>query len=187
MKIYVDGCSYAAGAGLNEQYSLANLINANYDASYGGKGNQAILHDLYDNLDKFDIFVVSLTYSDRFQLFDEDKRIQILSDGSAGFKYFENTIYKDLYKSYHKMFYTCYNTQFYSKLTDAIADSIITLIEASNKQHIIYSWEYRNSKFKSKINFLNFNQEYFLKPSGHLNEKGMSLWAQNTLEKINEK
>ena len=68
--VYVDGCSYVAGYGLEKQYSLASLLSKHYevyDASRVGKSNYAIALDVYNQNKSYDYYVIGWTYSTRFE------------------------------------------------------------------------------------------------------------------------
>ena len=184
MTLYVDGCSFAYGAGLDRKYSLSNLIGGNVDKSYGGKSNQSILHDLYLNIDNHDTFVISMSYSDRFVLFDGGSRISILPSIESGLSMLAGTPYEQTYKEYHKILYTLYDKEFYSKLSDATADSIILLLDAFKKKFVIFTWERRRNFFKNRFTPMRFNNDQFL-TDRHLNEKGMQRWAEITKEALN--
>lgn len=181
MSLYVDGCSYAAGFGLDKSFSLGSLLNANYDASYSGKSNQSIFHDVYSNLHKFDRFVISLTYPLRFQIFDAGVRIPVLPSENGVAHRLKDTEYEKPYINFHKILYSLIDENFYETLSDAIAESIITLFKHHNKKYLIYSWAGRENYLSSEIIFLSpFPSEEFRLPDGrHLNEKGMVNWAED--------
>jgi len=185
MTLYVDGCSYAYGDGLDRKYSLSNLIGGDVDKSYGGKNNQSILHDLYLNIDKHDTFVISMSYSDRFVLFDSDTRIPILPSLESGLGRIAGTAYEQPYKGYHKILYTLYDKEFYSKLSDATADSMILLLDSFKKKFVIFTWERRKNFFNNRFTTMSFSKDQYLS-DGHLNEKGMQRWADITKEALND-
>lgn len=185
LKVYVDGCSYTAAAGLSSDFKLANLLGADYDVSYEGKSNLSMFKDLHENILNYDTFVVNLTTADRFQLFEDDVCVPVLPNYNKAGR-FVGTVMEDLYPIFHKVLFARHNSKYYSQVSDAIADSIILLLEKHNKKYVISSWEQRNGIYADKINLLDFNNSLKIPNDGHLNENGMTLWAQQIMRMLND-
>ena len=185
MKTYVDGCSYTAADGLPKEYKLANLIDADCDMSFGGKSNLSIFKDVHMNLLNYDVFVINLTTANRFQLFDDGVYIPVLPNFNKCPR-LKGTVFESIFSTFHKVLFTLHDSDYYAKVSDAIADSIISLLIQHDKKYVISSWEERKGIHSNKINLLKFDESLIIPNNGHLNEQGMSLWAQQVLRLLNE-
>ena len=69
MTLYVDGCSFIRASGLPVEYRISTQIGADADFSVEGKSNMQIVKDLRDNISRYDTFILSFTFSNRFVVF----------------------------------------------------------------------------------------------------------------------
>ena len=191
MNIYVDGCSYTYGYGLDRRFSLANLLSADsIDKSYAGKSNYSIALDLYESNLTSDLYVIGWTYSDRTEFNFNNKIIQtnasrtkIRLDDLENAEYFE--------KEYHELqsrFYRYSSRQ--NVLSDFFIDSVASILTEKNKKFIFFSWEQRNCK--TQILYPEIVDDYRQQDIagwetiGHLTEDGMRYLANIIMEKIDE-
>jgi hypothetical protein len=174
-KIYVDGCSFTYGEGLDRKFSLGNLLSAEIDMSYPGKSNAGIVYDVYQNLKLADIFVIGLTFSCRTTLWDSNKPLGVNPNKTSIDQLSINNgaeLETD-YTNFHKVFYTLYNDNYMNRLSDFYADGLISLLNEQQKTVVIFSWERRNSIHK--IMYPHINNRL---PDGHLTEAGMEKLAE---------
>lgn len=184
MKIYVDGCSFIAATGLPDEYKLATLISADKDMSLEGKSNPQIVHDLHKNIELYDIFILSFTFSVRTVIFLQGKKQLNILPGVPNDWYGDKEDF-ERYKAFHTYYYANMNTAFIDTLSDFYVDGAISLLKQFNKKYVIYSTEFRNSKFANEINQLEFIPER-LNYDKHFNEQGMLYWANDVKRKLNE-
>ena len=184
MKIYVDGCSFVAATGLPNKYKLAMLIGADMDMSLEGKSNPQIVHDLHNNIENYDIFVLSFTFSVRTVIFLQGKYQLNILPGIPNDWYGDKDDF-ERYKAFHAYYYANMNVNYIDTLSDFYVDGAISLLKQFNKRYIIYSTELRNSKFLKEINQLEFVPEH-LNYDKHFNEAGMLFWAEDVKKKLNE-
>ncbi len=180
MKIYIDGCSYTAGYGLDKKYSLGSLLSslgAVTDCSYVGKSNYAIALDTYKVVDDFDLYIIGWTFNNRFE-FDFDGNIAESSATRDGINFGNipnGEFFEKEYKELQKRFFR-YSSRF-SMFSDYLVDSTAALLQ--NKKIIFFSWEKRkcntvllypqfsiDCRQQDMPNWINY---------GHLNESGMKL------------
>jgi hypothetical protein len=191
MNIYVDGCSYTYGYGLDRRFSLANLLSADsIDKSCVGKSNYTVALDLYESDLTSDLYVIGWTYSDRTEFNFDNKIIQasasrtnIRLDDLQNAEYFE--------KEYHELqnkFYRYSSRQ--NILSDFFIDAVASILTEKNKKFIFFSWEHRNCK--TEILYPKIVDDYRQQDIvgwetlGHLTEDGMQYLANIIMEKINE-
>lgn len=184
--LYVDGCSYVYGQGLERQYSLSRLLNANADRSEPGKSNISILEDLYNNIHCFDFFIVGFTYSNRYSFYWNDKREHIFTGYKQRYlgDYFgAESDAKDLV-TLQKLFYKFSNLDILDLRSDIYVEAAINKLENNNKKYFVFTWEPRKVTKAHYINVCEFSKDLQL-ADGHLNEKGMIALANRILTQIN--
>jgi len=176
-KIYVDGCSFTYGQGLDRKFSLASLLNADIDKSMPGKSNQLIIHDIYKNLEDYDTFVVGLTYSNRITLWNDDKPFGVFPN----IKDCPVLGLEEMFSTFVKVYYMLSNNSYANTLSDFYADSLIDLFKNNNKKFIIFSMEKRRNKHGQLIMYPSIGERL---PDGHYNEQGMIKLADLIKEKL---
>jgi hypothetical protein len=180
MKIYVDGCSYTAGHGLDKKYSLGSLLLSMgevTDCSYVGKSNYAIALDTYEVVNNFDLYIIGWTFNNRFE-FNFNENIVESSETRDGIN-FENIpngeFFEKEYRELQKRFFR-YSSRF-SIFSDYLIDSTAKLLQS--KKIIFFSWEKR--KCNTDLLYPQFTKDYRQQDmpnwvnNGHLNESGMTL------------
>jgi hypothetical protein len=112
--------------------------------SIPGKSNQSIVMDVYEHINKFDIFVLNFTFTDRFPLWLDDYQFEMsmgriipgmlpLPKFEANADFLEETIIK-FTKMYYKYF--C-NIEYNNKFNNMLVDSCILLLKQHNKKFIL--------------------------------------------------
>ena len=176
-KIYVDGCSYTYGLGLDRQHSLGVLLGAHEDRSRPGKSNIAMVEDLYQSLgQEFDTYVVGFTFSSRFLFNINNHEIDMHPGNDEVFLGNINgsTQLENEYKLLHQYFYKFSTVESFDARSDFIVDSTIALFKTLNKRFVVYSWEPRKT-----INEVLYPRNYIPKKynqsrtNWHLTESGM--------------
>ena len=193
-KLYVDGCSYTYGYGLDRQYSLANLLTTAEDIvtdhSAVGKSNYAIALDLYESILSSDVYIIGWTFSDRTEFNLDNNIIQAsVSRTDIGLGAVSNAEY--LEKEYHTLqnkFYRYASRQ--DILSDFFVDATASMLAKQNKKFIFFSWESRNCKSQILYPYVasNYRQQDMTdwQSVGHLTKDGMQHLANIIAEKINE-
>jgi hypothetical protein len=189
-KLYVDGCSFTYGQGLDRKFSIGNQIGATLDLSTPGKSNTAMAVDLYKNIHNFDVFVIGLTYPSRYTFYDGDTPVHLtpgtnnidLLTGHPMGEFIETT-----YPRFYKVLWALTNSDEMRALSDFYINAIIRLLEDNKKQYVIYSWEALACTNKNYFvpRFHTITQ--YRLPDGHLNEQGMTELANTIKEKLNVK
>ncbi len=176
-KIYVDGCSYTYGLGLDREYSLGKLLDANVDMSRPGKSNIAIVEDLQQALWRdYDTFVIGFTFSSRFLFNINDTQIDMHPNSNELFLGdVENSQQlEEEYKLLHKYFYKFSTVESFDARSDFLIDSTVALLKTLNKKFVVYSWEKRKT-----LSEILYPRNYILKKynqsinNHHLTEQGM--------------
>ena len=186
-KIYVDGCSFTYGHGLDRKYSLANLIGADMDFSFPGKSNYNIIYDLYRNIDNFDLFVIGFTFADRVTLWNNDIPLNVLptkKDLDRLYQYPGGELLEEKYKDFHMVFYTLFNEDYQNTLSDFIIDGISKILENKNKKMVLFSMEHRNCATNL---FYPRNEISTYQSNGHFTKDGMKDLASIVTNVINGK
>jgi hypothetical protein len=190
-KIYVDGCSYVYGQGLDRQHSLANLLSINnVDMSCTGKSNYAIALDLYASKLNCDIYIIGWTFSNRTEFNFDNNIIQSSSSRTAvGLGDIPNGEYlENEYKILQDKFYRYSSRQ--DVLSDFFIDATASMLTKQNKKFIFISWENRNCQ--TSILYPNITSNYrqkdtaTWKTTGHLTKEGMLYLADLIKGKLNE-
>lgn len=201
MRLYVDGCSYTAGYGLDPCYSLASLLGKELnlskasiiDNSYPGKSNYAMALDLYSMTEQCDYYVIGWSYSNRYEFLMDDTIVT--SSISKNKINLGNRLNED--GEFLEKEYTELQSRFFkyssrlSTLSDYLIDSSAAMLTNTNKKFCYFSWEQR--KVNTTIIYPFFGKQYRQKDtpewgkSGHLNEEGMALLAKQILNKYYDK
>lgn len=191
-KLYLDGCSFTYGLGLNNnetlEYWFSDLDHGGYlvtNKSRPGKSNLAIGMDTYQNLENFDTIVIGLTLSVRFYLryqnhdldFLPGRRELNINDVHNG-----NEL-SSAYNEFHKRFYTMYQPPFCDDLSDMLIDCLYSHAVDAGKKIIFFSLEPRKTKCPVLYPF--FSHSMYL-PDGHLNAKGTKHLYEILVSEINE-
>ena len=186
----MDGCSLTYGQGLDRKFSIGSQLNATLDLSRPGKSNTAMAIDLYKNINKYDTYIIGLTYPSRYTFYNNNDPIDLqplkskldrLVDHPLG-EFIETT-----YPQFYKVLWSLTNTTEMKVLSDFYITSIINLLEQNKKQYLIYSWvplACTNSNYF--VPHIPITPVYRLE-GGHLNETGMILLADTIKEKLNVK
>jgi len=188
MKLYLDGCSFTYGLGLEAKDTLASLFTRNgytvNNQARNGKSNLAIVMDAYKNFHDHDVVVLGFTYSGRFHLRYQDIDLDFQPNfypmavprqdyNSAGLE--------QAYENFHKYFYTLYQAPFCDELSDCIIDNLCTAIRSAGKTLVAFSWEQR--KIKNTLIYPYIGPDLRL-PDMHLNATGTQYLFDLLQEKI---
>jgi hypothetical protein len=178
-KIYVDGCSYVYGQGLDRSYSLGALLGATIDNSRSGKSNIAISEDLYDAVKQdYDWYVVGYTFSNRYSFSLDRKPIDMYSSSDEYVLEFEQDEIK--LKQLHQLYYYFSDIKKLDQRSDYLVDSSIALLEQQHKKFVMFSWEPRTIMNSNKIFYPRhlIAKTHCQSPTNHhLNQSGMQILA----------
>jgi hypothetical protein len=170
--LYLDGCSYTFGQGLDTSERLEHLFTvAGYtviNKSRSGKSNMAICLDTYNHADMADVLVLGFTYSSRYYLSFEQRDIDLVVNRynlDSG----ENSELEDEYVNLHKSFYTLFDQNHWNNLSDMLIDNTINSLSLKNKKLFAFTWESRQTKQKLYHPLFVRTQRL---PDGHLNAVG---------------
>lgn len=189
MRVYVDGCSYTAGHGLESKYSLANLIALSghevVDRSREGKSNYAMALDLYSQ-PAFDFYVVGWTFSHRIEYQLDDQTIDgAIARPEIGLgNHPSGDILESEYRELNKRFFR-YASRF-ELFSDFLIDSSAALI--GHDRFVFFSWEKRNCK--TDLLYFDFDESYRQsdmpnwRQHGHLTQQGMIKMSEIITPKI---
>lgn len=185
-KIYVDGCSYVYGQGLDRSSSLGALLGATTDNSRPAKSNIAISEDLYHavKLD-YDWYIVGYTFSNRYSFSLDRKPIDIYSSTDEYVLEFEQDEIQ--LKQLHRLYYYFSDVSKLDQRSDYLVDSSIALLEQQNKKFVMFSWEPRTIINSGKIFYprqLISNDYCQSQTNRHLTESGMRILANIIREKM---
>jgi hypothetical protein len=174
--LYLDGCSYTYGLGLNSEDTLASLFKniGKYNVTNNarpGKSNMAIAMDTYKNCKNYDCIVLGFTHSSRFYLKCNNNDIDFLNNR---FNISTNDSLNGhqlelAYNEFHKYFYTMYESPFCDEYSDFLIDSICSYVINQGKKLVTFSCEKRNTTFKLLYPY--FPPKMRL-PDGHYNKEG---------------
>jgi hypothetical protein len=190
-KLYLDGCSYTAGYGLQPQYTLAQLFSteAGYSVinkSRTGKSNLAIALDAYKNCHNADIIVLGFTFASRFYIKYQEHDLDFAAPREKILITNDELNADQLEKSYadfHKCYYTLGEESYFNNVSDFLIDGICSYILQQNKQLICFSWETR--KTVTPILYPHISTTLRL-PDGHLNIEGTRYLYNMIQRKISE-
>ena len=188
-KIYVDGGSFTYGQGLDRQYSVGNLLNADIDKSRPGKSNTAMVTEIYPDIDFYDIFIIGFTLPVRYTFYNDNIPIEIhpskdFLDRLVGHpigEFIEKT-----YPQFFKVLWSLTNEEKLTTLTNFYVNSLISLLKEKNKKYVIYSWG--NAECSDQYFFIpNIPMDLNYRISNldsHLNIKGMIELVNQIKEKL---
>ena len=190
-RLYLDGCSYVWGAGLDPQYNLQSLLSKEFDVinkSRGGKSNLAMAMDLHQSAKDCDIVVVGWTYATRFYLQYAGVDLDFFPTNTKTLHPIPGNqcdidLIEDAYYDFHKYFYTLYSEPFIGQLSDMLIDSSWTLCTNRTAKTIFFSWESRNTNIDLYVPFL---PPKYLLPCQHMNQQGTEYLYQNLRRMIDE-
>jgi len=145
-KLYLDGCSFTYGVGLEESQRLqARFENAGYDVtnlSRPGKSNMAIVLDTFNNINNFNRFVLGFTFSSRYYLKFRNTDIDLLSSRFTLDKV-ETVEIEEVYKDLQKVFYTLHDTHHWDNVSNMLVDNLLANLKLQSKKVFSFSWEKR--------------------------------------------
>jgi hypothetical protein len=208
MLIYLDGCSWVAGAGLNPDKNLANSIAkidpsiTVIDFSYNGKSNDSIFEDVFNNrniLNKIDRYVIGLSTPFRYCIHtDDDFRIDIIQNNISTIRYTKGdqpnvppnniNFISETIKNYGKI-----NSQHHYEVNTI--KNYYAIKEILDSKLLAFSVYRYDSDFFQNIFDLNtwlvpstndgikVGSDCFL-PDKHLNETGMMILANTIVKKL---
>lgn len=176
-KLYLDGCSFTYGVGLDDKDKLSTLLTqgAGFSVtnnSRPGKSNLAIALDIHRNASAHDVIVVGWTFSDRFYLESRDLQLDFLPTRHTA-HINDDVIGEQLEEAYniiHKQLYTIHDNHFYDDLSDMLINGIYSDLRRQGKKVIFFSWENRNTSMDM---FYPIIEPGLRLDDGHLNKKGM--------------
>jgi hypothetical protein len=174
VNLYLDGCSFTYGVGLNEKEKLAHLFKkSGYNVlnfSRPGKSNIAVAQDTYNNSNNADIFVLGFTFSERFHFKYNLYDINLLPSNIAwpiDSEQMQGTEMENILQSLHKNFYLLFDSNHWSNLSDMLIDNTINNLKFKNKKVFAFSWQPRNTQNKLVYPII---PDRF--KDGHLNDVG---------------
>jgi hypothetical protein len=174
MRLYLDGCSFTYGLGLEHEHTLAGLWQDQYQVinkSRPGKSNLAIALDAFENIPSCDIAVIGWTFSARSYLRYQKYDIDLLPSRTVVELPFEQdtkTI-SDIYTDLHRNFYSLHDTDFADQTSNFLIASIANLCRVEQKKSAFFSIEKR--KTNAKIYYPVISPAMRL-PDGHWNQIG---------------
>ena len=173
-RLYLDGCSFTYGQGLDRQDSLGSLFNTRgkyqvFDNSRRGKSNMAIAFDTYQSFREYDTFVLGFTYASRFGIKCHDQNLDFFTGFHGKGLALEPETLDIAHTQIHKYFYSVFGHPYCDDLSDMLVDTLISFLLSQNKKVVGFSWENRKT--------LNHLEYPYIGPvgrldDGHLNVKG---------------
>ena len=191
-RLYLDGCSFTYGLGLEHHDTLAGRWESEYDVinnARPGKSNLAIALDTFKNIQTCDIMVIGWTFSSRSYLKYYDYDIDLLPSSTADHLSFGQNIDRntkvihDTYADLHRNFYALHDVKFANHYSDFLVCSIKAMCEQYQKTSVFFSWERRNTNFD--MCYPNMSKQMRL-PDGHLNVDGITHLYNNLQQLIYE-
>ena len=184
-KLYLDGCSFTFGLGLESHDTLAGRWDSEYEVinkTRPGKSNLAIALDAFENIQNCDIVVIGWTFSSRSYLKYQDYDIDLLPSRTVVELPFEKDtkIMSDIYTDLHRNFYALHDTAFAGHYSDFLVSSIKYMCEKYQKKSVFFSWERRATDFD--IYYPTISPKMRLH-DGHLNVNG-TLHLYNNLQQL---
>jgi hypothetical protein len=187
-KLYLDGCSFTYGLGLQQSETLAALWQNEYEVvnkARPGKSNLAIALDTYQNFQECDVIVLGWTYSSRSYLKYGNYDIDLLPFRTVTELPFEKDtkILSDIYTDFHKLFYAIHDTKFAGLYSDFLVSSLKSMCEKYNKISVFFSWERRAVDANMYYPVIHPRMRL---SDGHLNSHGMQHLFNNIQQMIYE-
>jgi len=151
-KLYLDGCSFTYGLGLDHHDTLAGRWESEYEIinkTRPGKSNLAIALDAFKNIQTCDVIVIGWTFSSRSYLKYHEYDIDLLPSRTTVELPFERDTkaISDIYTDLHKNFYALHDTAFAMHHSDFLVSGIKYMCEKYQKKTVFFSWERRKTNF----------------------------------------
>lgn len=188
--LYLDGCSFTYGVGLDPKNRLEHLFanTGGYQVinnARPGKSNLAIALDVFQNAKDCDVIVVGWTFSARFYLKINDVDLDFMPNkGTLDIPHIVDAkLLSTAYDNFHKYFYTMYQEPFTDELSDMLVNTVYRWCQQQNKKVIFFTWENRNTDFEIYRPYA--PPEYRL-PDKHLNSLGTRHLFDTLQQKIYE-
>jgi hypothetical protein len=178
-KLYLDGCSFTHGVGLEPCDTLAERWSSEYkvvNKTRPGKSNLAIALDAFENIQNCDVVVIGWTFCARSYLKYQNQHFDLLPR-------FDTSKMSDSYKKLHRIFYALHDTAFAGQYSDFLVSSIKCMCEKYQKKSVFFSWENRN--VDCDIYYPNISSKMRF-PDSHLNADGTTHLYNNLQQLINE-
>ena len=178
--IYVDGCSFTYGLGVDRKYAIGNQLNADLDLSRAGKSNIAMVTDLYENINRFDTFVIGFTFPNRYTFYNNSDPVDINPSKKFLDNLVDNPYGAELETNWDiisKFLFSLTNEEKMNSLSDFCLAATLELLK--DKKHVVYSIQRRNVV-----------GDYFVIPNlpkltdGHFTEDGMLQLGKLIKEKL---
>jgi len=187
-RLYLDGCSYTHGVGINSSNTLAGRWSSEYEVinkTRPGKSNLAIALDAFENIQNCDLVIIGWTYSSRSYLKYQNHDIDLLPSRTVVDLPFERDTktMSDIYTDLHRNFYALHDTVFAGQYSDFLVSSIKYMCEKYQKKSVFFSWEHR--KADCNIYYPTISPKMRL-PDGHLNADGTTHLYNNLQQLIYE-
>jgi hypothetical protein len=187
-RLYLDGCSFTFGLGLESHDTLAGRWGSKYEVinkTRPGKSNLAIALDAFENIQNCDVVVIGWTYSSRSYLKYQNHDIDLLPSRTVVDLPFERDTktMSDIYTDLHRNFYALHDTVFAGQYSDFLVSSIKYMCEKYQKKSVFFSWEHR--KADCNIYYPTISPKMRL-PDGHLNADGTTHLYNNLQQLIYE-
>lgn len=156
-KLYLDGCSFTFGLGLDDHDTLAGRWNSEYEVinkTRPGKSNLAIALDAFENIQNCDVVVIGWTFSSRNYLKYHEYDIDLLPSStvdSLPFDRYTDQHTKLIYDTYTDLHHNCYilhDVKFANHHSDFLVSSIKAMCEKYQKKTVFFSWECRKTDFE---------------------------------------
>lgn len=155
VNLYLDGCSFTYGIGIDTTDRLAYLFEqAGFNVlnfSRPGKSNIAIAQDTYNNSNNADVFVLGFTFSHRFHFKFGEYDIDVLPSNVAWPVETEKTQgveIENILNSLHKNFYLLFDVHHWDSISDMLIDNTIDSLRLKNKKVFAFSWQQRRTQNK---------------------------------------
>jgi hypothetical protein len=173
--LYLDGCSFTYGQGIDRKKSLgslfANLGDYNVlDNSRPGKSNMAIANDTYQNFSKYDVFILGFTYSSRFGIKYHNQNLDFFAGFHGQGLDLEPHDLDMAHTEFYKYFYSVFGPPYSDDLSNMLIDCLISFLISQNKKVLGFSWEKRNTTHQL---FYPYIAPINRLKDGHLNVNGM--------------
>jgi hypothetical protein len=191
-RLYLDGCSFVWGSGLDPQYNLNSLFSREFDVvnySRGGKSNLAIAMDYYKYGQDFDVAVIGWTFATRFYLRYKDADLDFFPSNTKEHRamiptYNPENPGEDSYFEFHEQFYKLFDVSFTNDLSNMLINNSYLLAQRRRQKTAFFSWECRTVRslplYRPRI------PNSMLLPCGHLDQSGTELLYTELRQKINE-
>ena len=138
-RLYLDGCSFTYGKGLERNQSLGSLFTTlgGYnvgDKSRPGKSNIAIAFDTYQNYKNFDTFVLGFTFADRFGIQYQNQDLDFFPGFHGQGLDLNNDQLDIAHKEVYKYFYSVYGPPYSDNLSNMLIDTLVSFLISMDKK-----------------------------------------------------